>query len=172
MKDLSYDFSIDKKTNVITIKKEFAADQKLVWDAFTKREILDQWWAPKPWQAKTKSLDLKAGGHWLYAMVGPNGEEHWSRTSYTIVEAPERFAGDDAFTDSSGNLNKDMPQSKWYVTFTDKGEITIVEFEIAYSDTTQLEETIKMGFKEGITATLNSLDDLLPSLQDKKTPVY
>jgi uncharacterized protein YndB with AHSA1/START domain len=170
--NLSYDFSIDKKNNAITIKKEFAADQELVWDAFTKREILDQWWAPKPWQAKTKSMDLRNGGHWLYAMVGPEGQEHWSRTSYTDVQPPQRFAGDDAFTDSEGNLNADMPQSRWEATFTSKDEKTLVELYITYSDTKQLDDTINMGFKEGITATLNSLDDLLASLQNKKISSY
>ena len=168
--NLSYDFSVDKKNNVITIKREFAAGQQLVWDAFTKREILDQWWAPKPWQAKTKSMDLKTGGHWLYAMLGPNGEAHWSRTSYTEVQPPKRFAGDDAFTDPEGNINKDMPQSKWDVIFTGHGEHTIVEFHISYANTKQLEDTIAMGFKEGITMTMDALDELLPSLQEKKYP--
>lgn len=163
--NLSYDFSVDKKNNTITIEREFAADQQLVWDAFTKREILDQWWAPKPWKTKTKSMDFRSGGNWLYAMVGPQGEEHWSFLNYTTVEPIKRYSGKDGFSDSDGKINTAMPQSKWDVTFTAQGDHTIVHFTISYTDLAQLEATIQMGFKEGITMTLDALAELLPALK-------
>ncbi|HSY62697.1 MAG TPA: SRPBCC domain-containing protein [Cytophaga sp.] len=163
--NLSYDFSVDKENKKIKIKREFAANQDLVWDAFTKKEILGQWWAPKPWKVKTKSMDFKSGGQWLYAMVGPDGEEHWSLVEYIHVEPVKHFTGKDAFTDSDGNINKDMPRSKWEVTFTGKAEHTIVDFQISYDDLAQLEATIAMGFKEGITMTMEVLDELLISLK-------
>ena len=46
--DLLFDFTVDKTTKTVVINREFAASLALVWDAFTKQEILDQWWAPKP----------------------------------------------------------------------------------------------------------------------------
>ncbi len=52
--DLLFDFTVDKATKTATINREFAADLSLVWDAFTRQEILDQWWAPKPWASKQK----------------------------------------------------------------------------------------------------------------------
>ena len=75
--NLAFDFSVNKETNTITVKREFAAELSLVWDAYTKSEILDQWWAPKPWKARTKTMEFREGGYWHYAMVGPAGEEHW-----------------------------------------------------------------------------------------------
>lgn len=162
---LENDFMVDKVNNTITIKREFAGERDLVWDAFTKKEILDQWWAPKPWKTKTKSMNLKSGGTWLYAMVSPEGEEHWAYIEYILVEPTTRFTGKDAFSDSDGNININMPRSKWEVTFTGKGETTLVELHISYDDLAQLEATIKMGFKEGITMTLDSLNDLLPALK-------
>jgi uncharacterized protein YndB with AHSA1/START domain len=163
--NLAFDFSVDKENKTIIIKREFAATRDLVWDAFTKREILEQWWAPKPWQVKTKSMDMRSGGHWLYAMVGPAGEEHWSRVGYINVEPKKRFTGKDAFTDPDGNINKDFPQSRWDVTFIDKDQSTVVNFNISYDDLAQLEATIQMGFKEGITMTMEALDELLVSLK-------
>ena len=56
-----------------------------------------------------------------------------------------------------------MPQSKWEVTFTDKGQLTLVEFKISYEDLAQLEATIEMGFKEGLSMAMEGLDELLPS---------
>ncbi len=160
-KNLAFDFSVNKENKTITVKREFAAEVSLVWDAYTKSEILDQWWAPKPWKAKTKKMDFREGGHWHYAMVGPSGEEHWSIANYKDIQIQKRFTGLDAFTDADGNVNKSLPQSKWDVTFTNKGQVTLVEVHIFYDDLAQLEATIQMGFKEGFTAALGNLDQYL-----------
>lgn len=159
--NLTFDFSVNKKNKTITVKREFDAKLSLVWDAYTKSEILDQWWAPKPWKAKTKTMDFRNGGHWLYAMVGPNGEEHWAIANYKDIQHQKKFIGIDSFTDANGNINKELPQSKWEVIFTDKGEITLVELHISYADLAQLEATIQMGFKEGLGMAMDGLDELL-----------
>lgn len=164
--NLAFDFSVDKENKTIEVRREFAAGQSLVWDAYTKPEILDQWWGPKPWNARTKTMDFKEGGKWLYAMIGPNGEEHWAIVNYTNVNPKNSFAGLDAFTDSNGNVNEGMPQSKWKVSFEDKGdELTGVTIHISYTDLNHLEETIKMGFKEGLSIGMDQLDELLPTLK-------
>jgi uncharacterized protein YndB with AHSA1/START domain len=163
-KNLTFDFSVDKENHTITVKREFAATRALVWDAYTRSEILELWWAPKPWKAKTKTMDFREGGHWHYAMVGPEGQEHWAWADYKNIKAQERFTGLDAFADAEGNVNKDLPQSQWDVTFTDKGDKTLVEFRIVYPDLAQLEATLEMGFKEGLAMAMEGLDELLPSL--------
>src|SRR5258708_6383906 len=148
---LAFDFSVNKENKTITVKREFAAELSLVWAAYTKSEILDQWWAPKPWKARTKTMDFREGGHWHYAMVGPKGEEHWALVNYETIQSrlisgQKKFTGVDAFADEDGKVNKDLPQSKWEVTFAHKGEITLVEYHIAYDDLAQLETIIQMGF--------------------------
>ena len=110
-------------------------------------------------------MDFREGGHWLYAMVGPKEETHWSRADYQQVQFQKKFTGLDAFTDANGNVNKEMPQSKWEVTFTDKGPATLVEIQISYDDLAQLEATLQMGFKEGLTTAMEGLDELLVSLK-------
>lgn len=40
--NLLFDFTVDKAAKMVYITREFDADQSLVWDAFTKAEILDQ----------------------------------------------------------------------------------------------------------------------------------
>ena len=159
--NLTFDFSVNNESRTITIKREFAAKRDRVWDAYTKSEVLDQWWAPKPWKARTKTMDFRNGGTWLYAMVGPAGEEHWALLNYTVVSPKTQFSGKDAFADAQGTINKDMPQSKWDVTFADNGDNTLVQSVITFDDLAQLEATIKMGFKEGITMGMENLDELL-----------
>ena len=54
MNNLLFDFTVDKAAKTVNITREFDANLSLVWDAFTKAEILDQWVAPKPFTSKTK----------------------------------------------------------------------------------------------------------------------
>jgi len=163
--NLVFDFSVNKENKTITVKREFAAAVPLVWDAYTKSEILDQWWAPKPWKARTKTMDFREGGSWHYAMVGPAGEEHWSLTNYITIQNQKKLIGLDAFADADGNVNKDMPQSKWEITFTGQGETTLVQIYMIFDDLAQLEATIEMGFKEGLALAMEGLDELLPALK-------
>lgn len=166
-KNLAFDFSVNKENKTITVKREFAAELPLVWDAYTKSEILDKWWAPKPWKARTKTMDFREGGRWHYAMVGPEGQEHWALANYRNIQVQKKFTGLDAFADAEGNVNEELPQSKWEVTFTSKGPVTLVEIHISYDDLAQLETTLEMGFKEGLSLAMDGLDDLLVSLKNR-----
>ena len=159
--DLAFEFSVNKENKTITVKREFAAELPLVWDAYTKSEILDQWWAPKPWKSRTKSMDFREGGYWHYAMVGPEGEEHWALANYKTIDPKKRFTALDGFADAEGVVNTEMPQSKWEVSFTPKEEVTLVENLITFDDLAQLETIIQMGFKEGLTMAMEGLDALL-----------
>lgn len=159
--NLLFDFTVDKQNKTINIKREFAAGRPTVWDFYTKSELLDQWWMPLPWKSKTKSMDFREGGKWHYAAVGPNGEEHWAITSYVKIEQQNMFIANDAFGDASGNINPQMPQSTWTMNFSDVGTNTLVHGIIQFSDLAQLEQTIAMGFKEGLTMAMENLDAIL-----------
>ena len=69
---LFFDFSVDKTTNTITVKREFAAPVDLVWNAWTQADILDQWWAADGWKSFTKSMKFELDGHRHYRMDGPD----------------------------------------------------------------------------------------------------
>ena len=161
--NLKFDFTVNKEDKTIIVTREFAAELPLVWDAYTTSEILEQWWAPQPWKAKTKSMDFREGGHWHYAMLGPNGEVHWAYTTYLIIKPKKSFTGLDGFADENAVVNKQMPQSKWEVLFTDKGDRTFVKTSISYDNLDQLEATIQMGFEAGFAAALSNLDQYLKS---------
>jgi uncharacterized protein YndB with AHSA1/START domain len=164
--NLTMEFSINKENNTINIKREFAARLTFVWDAYTKSEILDLWWAPKPWETKTKSMDFREGGRWLYAMCGPEGEEHWSFANYIEIQNKRSFTATDGFADVDGTVNKELPESKWKVNFNDLAKNKcLVIIEISFGSLEQLEAIIKMGFKEGITMAMEGLDDYLDSIK-------
>jgi uncharacterized protein YndB with AHSA1/START domain len=162
--NLQFDFIVDKEKNTITVKREFAANRQLVWDCHTRKELLDRWFAPAPFTTKTKSMEFRKGGHWIYAMVDPDGKEYWGRTDYVEINPIDSYKTLDAFSNEKGEVNPDLPRAKWEVTFRDKSGNTLVQTVVAYDSLEALETVINMGMKEGLTSTLERLDDLLKTL--------
>lgn len=160
--NLLFDFTVDKASRTVFVNREFAAGQSLVWDAFTKQEILDQWWAPKPWESRTKKMEFKVGGKRLYAMVSPEGQEHWSVQEYTSITPETNFKYLNAFADKDGN--PDLPGSDWDLNFSEQNGTTTVRITIYNQSLERMEKMIEMGFQGGFTMTLNYLEDLLASL--------
>jgi uncharacterized protein YndB with AHSA1/START domain len=165
-KDLQFDFNLDKATKTVIIAREFAAQLPLVWDAYTKQEILDQWWAPKPWASKTKIMNFEVGGRRFYAMVSPEGQERWSIQKYISITPKTNFKILNAFADE--NENPELPGSEWDLTFTEQKETTIVRISIYNESLERMEKMIEMGFKEGFSMTMNHLEELLATLTKTK----
>ena len=160
--NLLFDFTVEKSTKTVIINREFAAEISLVWDAFTTEEILDQWWAPKPWESKTKFMDFKVGGKRFYAMVSPEGEQHWSIQKYTAISPTTNFKMWNAFADK--DEKPELPGSDWDFNFSEQNEITKVSITITNESRERFEKMIEMGFQGGFTMTLNYLEKLLKTI--------
>ncbi len=163
--NLLFDFSVNKENKNIHIQREFDADLELVWKAWTTAELLDQWWGPEPWRAETKTMDCREGGFWHYAMVGPEGEKHWSKASYMTIKKEKSFTAKDGFCDENGTMNPAFPQNLWENNFIPKGNKVQVDMILTFDTLADLEKTIEMGFKEGMTLGLEQLDKLLSTLK-------
>ncbi|MBK9981025.1 MAG: SRPBCC domain-containing protein [Saprospiraceae bacterium] len=159
---LLFDFIVDKAAKTVFITREFDADLSLVWDAFTKPEILDQWWAPKPFASKTKFMNFEVGGRRFFAMVSPEGQERWLLQKFTSITPKTNFKYLNAFADAAEN--PELPGSEWDLTFSEQNGTTKVSVTIYNESLARLEKMIEMGFKEGYTMTLNNLEELLATL--------
>ena len=164
--NLLFDFTVDKAAKTVFITREFDADLSLVWDAFTKAEILDQWVAPKPWTSKTKYMDFKVGGRRFYAMVSPDGkDERWAIQKYTSISPKTNFKLFNAFADK--DENPQLPGSDWDYTFSEKNGKTTVSITIYNESLARMEKMIEMGFTEGFKMSMNNLENLLVALSKK-----
>ena len=159
---MQMDFIVDKQTKTVSITKEFAYNLSLVWDVYTKPELLDQWWAPKPMASRTKVMDFKVGGRRFYAMVTPEGDERWAIQKYTSITPKTNFKLFNAFADK--DENSELPGSDWDLNFSDQGGTTKVSISIYNESLERLERMIEMGFKEGVTAQLQNLEELVAKL--------
>lgn len=157
MNHLQFDFKVDKSTKTVLITREFDAELSLVWNAFTKQEILDQWWAPNPYVSKTLKMEFKVGGRRFYAMVNPEGVEiGWHIQEYTSISPKTNFKFLSVFADK--DENPFLPGSNWDLSFSEQNGISKVNISIYNESLERMEKMIEMGFKEGFTATLNELE--------------
>lgn len=163
--DLLFDFTVDKAAKMVFITREFDAELSLVWDAFTTEEILDQWGAPAPMRCKTKYMDFKVGGRRFYAMIGPDGQEHWSLQKYTSITPKTNFKMYNSFADK--DENPELPGSEWEYSFSEQNGITKVTITIFNESFERLEKLLE-GFTKGFTIMLTNLESLLKALSQKQ----
>lgn len=161
------EFIVDKQAKTVYITKEFAAELSLVWDAYTKAELLDQWWAPKPMLSRTKVLDFEVGGRRFYAMVGPDGNERWVVQKYTSITPKTNFKFFNAFSDADENLQ--LPGSDWNFDFSEHDGQTKVSISIYNESLERMERIIADGgFRQGTEMQFENLEELLAKLSKQK----
>ena len=161
------EFVVNKEAKTVEITKDFDAPRDLVWDAYTKPELLDKWWAPKPLTSRTTAMDFEVGGRRFYAMVMPDGQERWAVQKYTSITPKSNFKFFNAFSDENENLQ--LPGSDWDFKFTENGDKTTVHVSI-YNESLERMERIMAdgGFQKGTEAQLQNLEELLNKLSQQK----
>lgn len=160
---LQFDFTVDRANATVHVQREFDADLELVWKAWTTPEILDLWWAPKPYKAKTKLMDFREGGTWLYAMVSPQDDLHWCKADYHTIVPQKSYSYTDNFCDEHGQVSEAFPNSHWTNVFSQKAETTTVHITIQYESLAALEKVVEVGFKDGLTLAMQNLDQYIES---------
>jgi uncharacterized protein YndB with AHSA1/START domain len=154
-----YTLADDKKT--LIAERSFTAPLEKVWQAWTDNTVLEKWWAPLPWHARTQSFEFKEGGAWHYYMEGPAGEKHWCLNSYLLITPHASFTAVDSFCNEAGEVDESLPTSHWDVQFDTEGEVTTVIVTSTYASEKDLDTVITMGMKEGFNQGLDQLEELL-----------
>lgn len=170
--NLLFDFTVDKATATIHITREFAADLDLVWDAFTKAEILDQWVGPKPYRVQTKEMDFREGGRWLYTMITPDNTplDKCSLAQFLEIRPKTHFTTKNFFADHDGNpINPGITFSITKNSFKAGDEKTTVKIEKKMSSLAELEKFIEGGYyQKGTEMGMQNLDEYFHTLVTSK----
>ncbi len=149
------------------VMKVYKADVSILWDYFTKSELIDQWWAPKPWKCETEKMDFRENGIWFYAMKGPDGEKEFSLASYGEIMPHRSISWTDAFADDKGKVKPDLPQTTWLIGFTGIDEGTRMTFNLHFNSQEKQNQLIEMGFEDGFKMGLNQLEEILEEKYSK-----
>src|SRR5437588_10201172 len=82
----------------IVMTRVFDAPRSMVFDAYTKPELLERWLGVfGGWTMPVCEVDLRVGGSYRYVWRGPDGSEMGIRGNYREVVVPERIVATEAF---------------------------------------------------------------------------
>ena len=154
-------FTKDPNGKQLNITRAYDAPVDKVWKAWTVAHILDQWWAPRPWKAETKSLDFRPGGLWHYSMVGPNGDRHWGRVEFSAIDPQHSFRATSGFCDENAVPNNTMPLMHWLTEFSGTATGSMIDVTISFDKEADLKTIVDMGFETGFSMGLSNLDEIL-----------
>lgn len=154
-------FKVIDQDKQLIVTRKFNAPLPLVWKAFTTKELVEKWWAPKPYQCVIKSMEFKEGGFLHYYMLGPEGDKHWCMAEYLTINEHENYTANDAFCNEEMVINTEFPSTHWNNVFTKEDENTVYTAILTYQSIEDMQKIISLGFKEGFTMGLDQLEELL-----------
>jgi uncharacterized protein YndB with AHSA1/START domain len=145
----------------IIFTRVFNAPRELVFKAWTEPQHLMKWWGPKEWPLVVCNIDLRPGGVWHYCMKNAAGDEAWGKGIYREISVPERLVYADVFSDAEGNTLEGMPQGVMTVEFAERDGKTTTTITALYNSKEERDTILQMGMTEGMTESLNQLDNHL-----------
>ena len=138
----------------IALTRTFKAPRQLVYDAFSKPEILKRWFGPRGWSLITCDVDFRVGGGFRFVMRGPDGRDFGMRGTYRELAPPTRSVHMESFDDFPG-------ESQVTAVFTEhEGQTTMVA-TILYPSKEVRDAVIKSGMEHGAAESYDKLAELL-----------
>lgn len=148
----------DDVPSELHLRRFFAAPRQMVFDAWTKPEMVKEWWGPKCFTNPVCEMDARAGGAILIHMQAPDGTVYPMTGRFVEFYPPYRFH----FT--SGPLDKEGRQifETWTsVFFEEKNGGTEVVLDVHVTKSTPEAAKYLKGMREGWSQSLDKLADFV-----------
>jgi uncharacterized protein YndB with AHSA1/START domain/uncharacterized membrane protein YphA (DoxX/SURF4 family) len=167
MEDVKTQSKVEGRT--ITVTRDFSATAQLMFDMWSDCKHLKHWWGPKEWPMDECEMDFREGGEWRYCLRGPNeGDESWGKAIYREINKPDKIVYKDHFTDKHGQVNDELPEPLVTVEFKKIGHKTRQTMSMQLATPEECQKIADMGFVEGMTSSLDRMDDYLPQLKNSR----
>jgi uncharacterized protein YndB with AHSA1/START domain len=138
----------------VVLTRVFDAPRRLVFDAFTKPELLERWFGPRGWSLVVCEVDLRVGGGFRFVLRGPDGREMGMRGVYREIVAPERSVHMESFDDYPG-------ESQVTTVLVEQAGKTTLTATILYPSKEVRDIVIKSGMEHGAAESYDKLAELL-----------
>jgi uncharacterized protein YndB with AHSA1/START domain len=142
----------------IVLTRVFDAPRSLVFDAFTKPELLKRWFGPRGWSLAVCEVDFRVGGSWRFILRGPDGKEMGMRGVYREIAAPERTVHTEAFDDFPG-------ESLVTAVMVEVNGRTTLTATVLYPSQEVRDAVIKCGMEHGAAESYDKLAECLASIE-------
>ncbi len=84
--------SVETKPRAVVLRRVFHAPPALVFDAFTKPEMLKEWWGPEGYAMPVTKVDLRVGGAYRFEMARQGGERAVLAGEFRAIERPRKLS--------------------------------------------------------------------------------
>lgn len=140
--------------NEIVLTRVFDAPRQLVYDAFSKPELLKRWFGPRGWSLSVCEVDLRVGGGFRFVLRGPEGQEMGMRGVYRELAPPERSVHMESFDDFPG-------ESQVTAVFTEQDGKTTLTATVSYPSKEVRDIVLQTGMEHGAAESYDKLAELL-----------
>src|SRR5438128_11458319 len=138
----------------IVMTRVFDAPRELVFDAFTKPELLTRWFGPRGWSLVVCEVDVRVGGGFRFVLRGPDGRDMGMRGVYREIAAPERSVHMESFDDYPG-------ESQVTAVFVEQGSQTTLTATVLYPSKEVRDIVIQSGMEHCAAESYDKLAELL-----------
>jgi uncharacterized protein YndB with AHSA1/START domain len=138
----------------VVLTRVFDAPRQLVYDAFSKPELLKRWFGPRGWSLVVCEVDHRVGGGFRFVMRGPDGKDMGMRGVYREIVPPERSVHMESFDDYPG-------ESQVTAVFTEQDGKTTLTATVLYPSKEVRDAVIQMGMEHGAAESYDKLAELL-----------
>jgi uncharacterized protein YndB with AHSA1/START domain/effector-binding domain-containing protein len=150
----------------VQVLRDFNAPRELVFDAFTKPEIVRRWLlGPDGWTMPVCEIDLRVGGRYRYVWrKEATGHEMGMAGTFREVARPEKLVATERFDDA------------WYpgeavntTVFEQRGAVTRVTLTVLYESREARDTASRSGMERGMMAGYDRLEQLLSTMPEGGT---
>lgn len=141
----------------MVLQRVIQAPRTMVWGAWMNAETLPQWWGPDGFSCRTKRIDLRTGGEWVFDMIAPDGTVFPNHHRYSEVRAEERI-GYTLLWGENGPKHADA-----WVSFEDQDGATKVTLGMVLSTAAEFQQAKGFGAVELGLQTLGKLERFVTS---------
>lgn len=142
----------------IVLARVFNAPRHLVFEAFTRPELLKRWFGPHGWSLPVCEVNYRVGGSFRFIMRGPDGNEMGMRGTYKEIAPPDRSVHMESFDDFPGS------ESQVTTVFTEKDGKTTMIATVLYPSKEVRDAVIQSGMEHGAAETYDRLAEMLESI--------
>ncbi len=145
----------------IVMTRVFDAPRHLVFEAFTKPELLKRWFGPRGWSLVVCEVDLRVGGGFRFVLRGPDGTDMGMRGFYREIVPAERSVHVESFDNYPG-------ESTVTAVLVEQAGKTTLTATVLYPSQEIRDAVIKSGMEHGAAESYDKLAELLASAETKK----
>ncbi|MEL0537986.1 SRPBCC domain-containing protein [Staphylococcus debuckii] len=153
--------TIQRDGNKIIFSRIFDARIQDVFNAYTTKSKFEQWFHPKGGTTEVYDFNPQPGGKNFFKINAPDGQSY-TVMQYDEIEAPYKIIYHDYFANEKGQINPNMNGMKVEIYFNSKGQAQTEVQSVSVLPTAQAaQQLLEMGLEEGMTSTLDQLEELL-----------